>query len=101
VTFECTRGLSAPTVVFDSDGGTTTSSGAAAGASVLGNGVVAGLRYEVTATRQATGTGADADPSSIGTAATVPYVITGRIFGNQAGDTSAAVTQARTLTLAY
>lgn len=100
ITFECTRGLAAPTVVFDSDG-TSTTSAAAAAASVTGTGVAGGLRYEITATRQATGAGTAADANGIGTAATVPYLITGKIFGNQAGDATATATQGRTLTLAY
>lgn len=100
ITFECTRGLTAPTVVFDSDGTNTTSATAAA-AAVTGTGVAGGLRYEITATRQAVGAGTAADANGIGSAATVPYTVTGKIFGGQAGDATATATQARTLTLAY
>lgn len=100
ITFECTRGLAAPTVVFDTDG-TTTTTAAAAAAAVTGTGVVQGLRYEITATRQAVGAGTAADANGIGSAATVPYLVTGKIFGAQAGDVTATATQARTLTLTY
>jgi len=108
ITFECTRGLAAPTVVFDNDGATgNKTSDAAAASAVTGKGVVGGLQYEITATRGTTTTGTAASASSIGSAATVPYTITGKIYADQAGTqgggaaTTATSTQARTLTLTY
>src|SRR6185369_17480249 len=90
VTFECTRGLAGvPTVVFDDDGVAGTKvGGTAAAAAVTGTGIAAGLRYEITATKGAPGAGTAATAGSGGTAATIPYAITGRIFGGQAGDSS-------------
>jgi opacity protein-like surface antigen len=102
ITWSCTRGITAPKVVFDSDGATgTKTTGTADADSVVGTGVVAGLRYEITATKTAPTLGTAADANSLGTAATLPYKITSKIFGSQAGDATAATSQPRTLTLTY
>jgi hypothetical protein len=100
ITWSCTRGISAPKVAFDSDG-TNTTSAAADADSVVGTGVVKGLRYEITATKQTPTNGDAADATQIGSADLRPFKITSRIFASQAGDASALATQARTLTLTY
>ena len=101
INFECTRGLTAPTVIFDTDG-TTKTTGTAAAASVTGNGVVGGLRYEITATKGSVTNGNAATPAAIGTPDTIPYTISGKIFAGQAGTgPNGTYTQARTLTLEY
>jgi hypothetical protein len=99
VVFKCTRNLAAPTAKFDDDGSTKSSS--VTGASPTGVGLVAGLRYTITATRGAEVAGDAADLTGVGSASTIAYQITGSIAGGQAGDSGALATQARTLYLVY
>ncbi|HEX4857653.1 MAG TPA: hypothetical protein VFV17_01465 [Usitatibacteraceae bacterium] len=101
-TYNCTRGLAAPTVAFDTVNGTA-----------AGYGVLAGLNYQVTAgapTQTAAGTAATAVAGGVGTAATWSVSVTGAMAAGQAGDcgggTAAACTPAtashvRTLIVTY
>ena len=102
LTFDCTRGLAAPTTAFDVVNGSAT-----------GYGVLAGLNYQVTAaapTQTAAGTAATATAGGVGTAATWSVVVTGAMAGGQAGDctggtatacTPATASHVRTLIVTY
>jgi hypothetical protein len=102
VTFECTRGMSAPTVAFDT-GTDKTSTATAATAS--GEGVVSGLRYTLSAAAGARSAGNAATagaPGSNGSADIWTYAVTGAMPAGQAGTTSTGVqTQARQLIITY
>lgn len=100
VVFECTRGFGTPpTVVLDT---ATDASSAAAGQGTTGAGVVGGLQYTLTvAAGSKSTTGSAATTSSIGSADEYTYSISGSMAAGQAGDSSKATTQTRTLTLAY
>ena len=82
-------------------GGTPAVSWDGSGAAASGGGVVAGLNYTVTATAGTRVDGTAADASSPGTADTIPITLGGSMPGGQAGDASAAVTDARVLTLTF
>ena len=103
VTFNCTRGLTAPTVAFDTGSG---------------HGVLAGLHYLLTASAPSTavanggstGTAATAAAGGVGSADVYGVAVSGTMDANQAGDcgggTSAAcvpatATAARYLVLTY
>jgi hypothetical protein len=100
VVFECTRGFTnPPTVVLDTGTGATS---AAAGQGTTGAGVVGGLQYTLTvAAGSKTTTGTAATTGSIGSADQYTFAISGNMASGQAGDSSLATTQTRTLTLAY
>jgi hypothetical protein len=98
ITFECTRGLAAPTIAFNSGVDMTTS---AAGATATGEGVVGGLRYTLAVGAATVTAGTAATTTAIGTAATYAHSITGSIPANQAGTSGAATTQARSLVITY
>jgi len=98
--FSCTRGLTGITANFDSTAPDSTA--AAASTNAVGAGVIQGLQYDITATPQTVTAGTAATASSIGTADTVPFQITGTIAANQAGDpTQNASPQLRTLTINF
>lgn len=100
LTFNCTRGLAAPTFSFDSASG-----------SVTGGGVLAGLNYSLVATNAATtaGTAATAAAGGTGTADVRTVTVTGTMAGGQAGDCATSTATActavashnRTLTVTY
>lgn len=100
IDFECTRGFAAaPTVAFDT--GTDMTSTAAA-ATATGEGVVAGLRYTLAVAAGALTAGSAATTSSIGTADTYRYAVSGAMAGGQAGTHGTGVqTQARQLIITY
>jgi hypothetical protein len=77
LTFNCTRGLAAPTVAFDTTNGTA-----------IGGGVLAGLNYDlnVGAPVIAAGTPATSAPGGTGTADAYTYTVTGSMAAGQAGD---------------
>jgi len=92
VTFQCTRGLPAPTAAFDTVApGTTT------------GGVINGLQYTLTApTGSKTTTGVGATAASIGTADVWSYTFVGNIPAGQAGDpTQNPSPVVRVLTITY
>ena len=100
LTFDCTRGLTAPTFAFDTAGGSAT-----------GYGVLAGLNYKLSAangTNVTTGSGATAVSGGVGTADTRKVTVSGVMDAGQAGTCSAtaagcstAVTATRVLTVTY
>ena len=100
LTFNCTRGLTAPTFSFDATNGTAT-----------GGGMLAGLNYSLVATNGTTtpGTVATASTTTGGTADTRSVTVTGTMAGGQAGDCttstaaacSATASHNRTLTVTY
>jgi spore coat protein U-like protein len=105
--FKCSRGLT-PTFAFDNTIGT--SNGAQALATALtGEGVISGIRYVLggTSSRSTSGTAASAGAGgtggSDGTADEYTVAITADIAAGQAGTGTggSAVTQTRTLTIAY
>ena len=99
LTFNCTRGMTAPVVSFD---GVTTNPT---------YGVLAGLNYSVTAGAAVivAGTGATAVSGGVGSADAYSYTLTGAMAANQAGTcvgtstscAAAPTTATRTLTLTY
>lgn len=99
IVFECTRGLAAPTAAFDVVNGTSSASGAAP----TGEGVVAGLKYTLSAAGSQTLAGAaPVAGGAAGSAQEFTWVVTGNMAGGQAGtDTAGAATQQRTLTISY
>ncbi|WP_382322635.1 hypothetical protein ACFJGX_03970 [Hydrogenophaga sp. UC242_50] len=100
IDFECTRGFAAaPTVAFDT--GTDMTSTAAA-ATATGEGVVAGLRYTLAVAAGAITAGSAATTSSIGTADTYRYAVSGAMPPGQAGTHNPGLqTQARQLIITY
>jgi hypothetical protein len=102
LTFQCTRGLAAPTFSFDAAGGG-------------GFGVLAGLNYSLVAsggTVTTAGTAATAVSGGVGTADIRTVTVTGGMAAGQAGQCGAvgsaaaacdatAATQVRTLTITY
>jgi hypothetical protein len=85
VTFECTRGLAAPSITFD----VTTST-------------VAGLQYTLSAPAAGgNSAGTAASPLTIGTPATYNYTVTATVPGSQAGDASAATSEVRQMTINF
>lgn len=100
IDFECTRGFAAaPTVAFDT--GTDMTSSAAA-ATATGEGVVAGLNYTLAVAAGVNTAGTAATTSSIGTADTYRYAVSGSMPAGQAGTNSTGVqTQARQLIITY
>lgn len=107
ITFECTRGATAiPSVAFDT--GTNASNATSAPdpitglVSVTGAGVVAGLQYTLSVTPPtAAVVGTAASTTSIGTPTKFTFQVNGDMPAGQAGDSTAATTQARTLTITY
>ena len=100
-TLTCTRGLTGVTANFDTTAGIG-STGAAAAATAVGAGVIAGLEYNITATPGTTTAGTAASSVSIGTADSRPYTIAGTMPASQAGTSATGVqTQVRTLTVNY
>jgi hypothetical protein len=96
----CTRGLTGVTAAFDTVA--TGSTAAATSTNAVGAGVIAGLSYNILATPGAPTAGAPATAGGIGTADTVPYVISGDMPLGQAGTAIAGLqTQVRTLTITY
>jgi hypothetical protein len=88
-TFNCTRGLPAPTFAFD--GG-------------FANGTVGGLLYTLTPSLTTTTAGtaaAGGGAPTIGTATAYAVNITGSMAALQAGDVTAATTAARTITVTW
>ena len=99
-TFSCTRGLTGITANFDSAAPDSTADPAATNA--VGAGVIQGLQYDILATPQAVVAGTAATASTIGTADTVPFQITGNMPANQAGDPTQNVSpQTRQLTINF
>ena len=105
-TFSCTRNLVTPTFSFDNTVGT--GSAAASSGTISGEGVIAGLRYTLSATvptataGTAASAGAGGTGGSNGTADTYGVSISAQMPGGQAGDaTASAATQTRVLTIAY
>ena len=100
IDFECTRGLTGITAVFDSTANKTGTNTAAA--SPTGAGVIQGLQYTMTATQSNVGTPTAASATGIGTGQTVRFDVTGNMVADQAGDpTDGASPQVRTLTLNF
>jgi spore coat protein U-like protein len=102
-TLTCTRGLIETGVLANFDtSGPIGSTGAAAATDAVGAGVLAGLQYDITATKGTITPGTAATASSIGTPASRPYVISGTMLGGQAGTaTIGSAIQVRTLTITY
>lgn len=98
----CTRTLAGVTAVFDTAAGTKGSSAAAT--TPTGDGVLSnGLSYTLSTAKGAVTAGTAADNTSIGTADTFTYTITGAMAA-QAGTcavASCAGTQLRTMTLNF
>jgi len=97
----CTRSLAGVTAVFDVGANTTSSAAATTptGAGVLSN----GLYYTLTTAKGAVTSGTAASTTSVGTADSFSYTITGAMAA-QAGTcagASCAATQVRTLTLNF
>lgn len=95
VNFQCTRGLSAaPTFSWDTSNGSAT-----------GEGVLAGLRYSLTATNGTAVPGTAPDltvANDIGTATVRPVTIDGTMPAGQAGtDSSGQQSHVRTLTVTF
>ena len=100
ITFECTRGIAAPTLSFDSGTGKTSTSGLATGATA--EGVAAGLRYTLAVgANTATDAGTAATTSSGGSGKLLAYAVTGSIAAGQAGDTGVSAQQIRSLIVTY
>ena len=107
LTFNCTRGLTAPTFSFDTTGADRTGTGA------VGYGVLAGLNYSLAVTTSAittAGSAATATLNGIGSADARTVTVTGTMAGGQAGDCAASTATAcaavtashvRTLTVTY
>ena len=96
--FRCTRGFSPTSIEFDTTNGTTS----APGATATGNGVLAGLRYQVSAAAAVVAGGTAATPASIGTADAVSYAVSGLVYANQAGtDTAGVASHVRTLIVTF
>lgn len=106
LTFQCTRGLTAPTFSFDTTGTDRTGTG------VVGYGVLAGLNYSLAVTNSAittAGTAATAASGSVGSADVRTVTVTGTMAAGQAGDCAtstaaacaATATHIRTLTVTY
>jgi spore coat protein U-like protein len=99
-TLTCTRGLTGVTAAFDNVAAGSTADAAATNA--VGAGVLAGLEYSILATPSAVVAGTAATASTIGTADSLPYVISGSMPALQAGTASAGEqSQQRTLTITY
>ena len=102
-TLTCTRGLTGVLANFDTSGGIG-ATGAAAAATAVGAGVIAGLQYDITGTPGATTAGTAATSTSIGTADSRTYTIAGTMPASQPGTCATAscpATQVRTLTVTY
>ena len=100
IDFECTRGLTGITAVFDSTANKTGVNTPAT--SPTGAGVIQGLQYTMTATQSNVGTPTAASATGIGTGQTVRFDVTGNMVADQAGDpTDGASPQVRTLTLNF
>ena len=88
--FQCTRGLTAPTVAFDTGSGL---------------GVVAGLQYTLTAAAAVFSAGTAATTATIGTGDGYSYGVSGSMPAGQAGTCAAAscpgVTAARILIVTF
>ncbi len=100
--FTCTRGLTGITANFDTAAPGSTA--AAANTNAVGAGVIQGLQYDITATPGTVTAGTAATASTIGTADTRVFGITGTMPAGQAGDPSVTGNpspQARTLTLTF
>jgi len=99
-TLTCTRGLTGVTAAFDTAAPGSTA--AAAATNAVGAGVISGLQYDILATAGSVTSGTAATASSIGTADSRPYIISGSMPADQAGATSTgAQSQARTLIITY
>ena len=102
-TLTCTRGLTGMTAAFDTVGGDRTTASASTNATA--EGVVAGLRYTMAATRSTTTTGTPASTAIIGSADVFAYQITGNMelgqAGTCAGPAACSGTQSRQLTITY
>lgn len=98
-TLSCTRGLTGITAAFDILA--VGSTAAATATNGVGAGVLAGLEYNITATPGVVVAGTAATASSIGTADSRPFTISGTMPAAQAGDASLVSTQVRTLTITY
>jgi hypothetical protein len=83
---ECTRNLAAPTYSFDSGSGA---------------GVVAGLSYTVSASHTGPTGGADATATLAAVADVYTVELTGTMPAGQPGQSGAATTATRTLTITY
>lgn len=95
INFECTRGLgSTPTFTWDAGGGTT-----------AGEGILAGLRYSLTATNGTRTSGVApvlGTPGDVGTPDTYPVNVGGSMPAGQAGEgASGTYTATRTLTVSF
>lgn len=109
LTFDCTRGLTAPTMALDTTNGTSTATGAVGGAAATGDGVlpVVGLNYHLSVAGSKTGTGVAPTTAfgDIGTADTYTFTVTGSMPNGQAGTCTTGTcgpdTQLRTLTVTY
>ncbi len=100
-TLSCTRGLLASGITAAFDTLAVASTAAATATNGVGAGVIAGLEYNITATPGVVVAGTAATASSIGTADTRPFTISGSMPAAQAGDASLVSTQIRTLTITY
>lgn len=100
-TLSCTRGLLASGVTAAFDTLAVGSTAAATATNGIGAGVLAGLEYNITATPGVVVAGTAATASSIGTADSRPFTISGTMPPAQAGDASMVSTQIRTLTITY
>jgi spore coat protein U-like protein len=100
-TLSCTRGLLAAGITAAFDTLAVGSTAAATATNGVGAGVIAGLEYNITATPGVVVAGTAATASSIGTADTRPFTISGTMPAAQAGDATLVSTQIRTLTITY
>jgi hypothetical protein len=100
-TLTCTRGLTGVTAAFDNTPGIG-STGAGSANIGVGAGVLAGLKYDIFATPGTVSGGTVASASSIGSADSIPFIISGTMPLGQAGATPVgAAAQTRTLTISY
>jgi spore coat protein U-like protein len=93
LTFNCTRGYNLVSVAFDAVNGTA-----------VGEGVLAGLRYVMAVGAPVVTLGTAATTSSIGTADSRAYAVTGTMQAGQAGACAAATcagSHTRTLVLTF
>lgn len=93
LTFQCTRGLTAPTFSFDAVNGSAT-----------GHGVLAGLNYSLVATNEAnttTGNAATATAGGVGTADVRTVRVSGTMAGGQAGTCTGTATTCAAATASH
>ncbi|MGE0100541.1 MAG: hypothetical protein AB7S86_19545 [Hydrogenophaga sp.] len=102
IIFECTREFgAAPDVSFDHNPGLNLTNDNPPSENASGEGVVAGLRYGITATNTDTVQGAAATATSDGEADDYTYTVSGTLPAGQPGSVAEATIQARQLIVTF